>query len=408
MGTEFGEQLRALMSDRGVTGHALARKVPCDAGLISRLASGKQRPSQRIAARLDEVLDAGGSLAALPSPVPVPAQAGQAGFDDEIAALELSRRASATDVGEATVERLELAVDGLAVAYHRTPPGELLSRVRSHLGYVARLLDGRTSLGEHRRILVSGAWLSLLAATCLIDLDRQPAALAHLRTAAQLARETGHREISGWAAETRAWDALTQGDYPRAAVLALEAQQAAPAGSSAFIQATAQEGRAWARLGAKPQAYDALARTETLASRLPAPDQPEHHYRYDPAKAEAYVATTLSWLGDPAAETYARQVLARMQGGDGETPRLRRAAAARLDLGLALAAGDKLDEAAATTLDAVSSGLLVPSNYWRAAEVISAVGGRGVPEARELGEAYRELCPPSSSLVLAPTSPPPH
>ena len=97
------------------------RKVPFDAGLISRLASGKQRPSQRIAARLDEVLDAGGSLAALPSPVPVPAQAGQAGFDDEIAALELSRRASATDVGEATVERLELAVDGLAVAYHRTP-----------------------------------------------------------------------------------------------------------------------------------------------------------------------------------------------------------------------------------------------------------------------------------------------
>jgi hypothetical protein len=108
------------------------------------------------------------------------------------------------------------------------------------------------------------------------------------------------------------------------------------------------------------------------------------------------VATTLSWLGDPAAETYARQVLARMEGSNGEAPRRRRAAAARLDLGLALAAGDKLDEAAATTLDAVNSGLLVPSNYWRAAEVISAVDGRGVPEARELGEAYRELCPPSS------------
>jgi hypothetical protein len=85
-----------------------------------------------------------------------------------------------------------------------------------------------------------------------------------------------------------------------------------------------------------------------------------------------------------------------MEGGDGEPPRLRRAASARLDLGLALVAGDKLDEAAATALDAVNSGLLVPSNYWRAAEVISAVDGRGVPEARELGQAYRELWPPPS------------
>jgi hypothetical protein len=183
------------------------------------------------------------------------------------------------------------------------------------------------------------------------------------------------------------------GRLPRAAVLALEAQQAARAGSSAFIQATAQEARAWARLGAKPQAYDALTPTEALASRLPARDQPEHRYRYDPAKAEAYVAITLSWLGDPAAETYARQVLAGMEGGNGEPPLLGRAASARLNLGLlALAAADKLDEAAATALDAVNSGLLVPSNYWRAAEVISAVDGRGVPEART-GRGIPEAVP---------------
>jgi hypothetical protein len=32
---------------------------------------------------------------------------------------------------------------------------------------------------------------------------------------------------------------------------------------------------------------------------------------------------------------------------------------------------------------------LVPSNYWRAREVITAVSARGVPEARELADAYR-------------------
>jgi hypothetical protein len=49
-------------------------------------------------------------------------------------------------------------------------------------------------------------------------------------------------------------------------------------------------------------------------------------------KSEAYVATTLSWLGDPAAIPQARQVLARLEhGGDG-LQRPRRAASARLDL----------------------------------------------------------------------------
>lgn len=122
------------------------------------------------------------------------------------------------------------------------------------------------------------------------------------------------------------------------------------------------------------------------------PDQPEHHYRYDPAKSQAYVATTLSWLGDPAAEDYARQVLARLESAQDGPPRPRRAASARLDLSLALLATGRHDEAAGTTLDAITSGRLVPSNYWRARQVIEAVSARGVPEARELGEAYREIC----------------
>jgi hypothetical protein len=91
------------------------------------------------------------------------------------------------------------------------------------------------------------------------------------------------------------------------------AQALAPKSSSAFIQATAQEGRAWARLDAGPEPRAALSRVEALVSPLPVPYRPEHHYRYDPAKSEAYAATTLAWLGDPAAERYARHVLARLE-----------------------------------------------------------------------------------------------
>jgi transcriptional regulator with XRE-family HTH domain len=389
----FAARLRALMTARGTGVRALARAVPCDPALISRLASGKQHPSREIAQRLDDVLQAGDELVKLAS-----RQAGELAAvpgdtaGDEIAALELARRAAASDVGAAVVERLELAVDELAVAYPGTAPAELLARANTYLSYISRLIDARATLREHQRLLVSGGWLSLLAATCLIDLHRDHAAAAHLRTAAQLAHETGHAELAAWCLETRAWQVLTAGDYQRAARLAQAGQRLAPHGSSAHIQATAQEGRAWARLKAPARTRGALARVERLVAPLTMPDTPEHHYRYDPAKSQAYMATTLSWLGDPAAEGYARQVLARLESSADGPPRPRRAASARLDLSLALVSAGRHDEATGTALEAITSGRLVPSNYWRAREVIQAVAERGVPEAAVLDEAYREAC----------------
>jgi transcriptional regulator with XRE-family HTH domain len=392
--TAFGRELARLMEARGVGVRELARRVPCNPGHISNLRSGKAQASPELAADLDKALGADGVLAAL---APVPAQRRQrasvpetAAADEEIAALELARRAEASDVGDSVLEQLELIVDELATAYPVTAPADLLGRVRTYLGYVGHLLDARATLAQHRRLLVTGGWLSLLAATCMIDLHKDHAAVPHLRTAAQLARETDHAEIAAWCLETQAWRVLTAGDHRQAVDIAQAAQRVAPRDGSAFIQATAQEGRAWARLGAPAETRAALARVAKLVSPLPMPDRPEHHYRYDPAKSEAYTATTLSWLGDPAAEPYARQVLARLESAIDGPPRPRRAASARLDLSLALIAAERHDEAAGTALQAVTSGRLVPSNYWRAREVIDAVAEQGLPEARELNDAYRE------------------
>ncbi|MGH3195961.1 MAG: helix-turn-helix domain-containing protein [Streptosporangiaceae bacterium] len=394
--SEFGTELARLMAARGLGVRELARMVPCNPGHISNLRSGKANPSPELADSLDDRLDAGGTLSAL-APAPAPRRAQPAatagdGLAEEIAALDLARQAELTEVGAATVERLELAVDDLAIAYPGTPPAELNSRVRVYLGYTGRLLDGRMTLAEHRRLLVVAGWLSLLAATTLIDLHRDHAAAAYLRTAVQLARESGHAEIAAWCLETQAWQVLTEGDYRRAVDISQAAQRLAPRDGSAFIQATAQEGRAWARLGAAAETRAALGRVEALVSPLPVPDRPEHHYRYDPAKSEAYTATTLAWLGDPAAESYARNVLARLESAVDGPPRPRRAASARLDLSLALIAAGRHDEAAGTALEAISSGRIVPSNYRRAREVIHAVAERGVPEAADLADAYREAC----------------
>ncbi len=376
----FGTLLTSLMTERGLGVRALARRVPCDPALVSRIASGRQQPSAQIARKLDEILQAGGELSGLADYAAPPGTSG-----DELGAIEAARRAGATEVGAAAVERLEQVVDTLAMAYPSAPPAELLSRTRTYLDYVTGLLGRRLTLSEHRRLLVTTGWLSLLAATSLIDLRRYQAAGAYLTTAMQMAGEAGHPELMAWCLETRAWQALSDGDCTRAATLARSAQGLAPRDSGALIQATAQEGRAWARLGASRETHDALARVEALVSPLPVPEHPEHHYRYDPGKAEAYTATTLSWIGDPAAVDIARSVLARMESP--ADPRPRRAVAARIDLALALAGAGKPDEAAGITMEAVSSPYLVPSNYWRADEVISAVEAGDPGGSRELREA---------------------
>jgi transcriptional regulator with XRE-family HTH domain len=392
--SEFGSEVARLLSERGMSLRQAARLTHYDPSYLSKVISGIKPGSRQLANALDRLLAADGALADMITDKPAVAMT--AAGDDETEAWELARLVAASEVGEAALDRIEQAVDALAVAYPGTPPAELLGRVRRHLGYVARLLDARMTLAEHRRLLVAGGWLSLLAATCAIDLRWWDAASARLRTAAQLARETGHAEIAAWCLETRAWQLLTIGDYPAAAGLARDAQAAAPRGSSAHIQATAQEGRALTRLGdsARPDAYAALARVEALVSPLPMPSQPEHHYRYDPAKSEAYAATTLSWLGDPAGEDVARSVLERLESSVDGPPRPRRAASARIDLSLALLAADKPDEAAGVALQAVTSGRLVPSNYWRAREVVQAVEAAGPGDAAELAEAYREFCGP--------------
>jgi tetratricopeptide (TPR) repeat protein len=312
---------------------------------------------------------------------------------DEMEALELARHAAASDVGEETVRRLEQAVDALATGYSVTPPVDLLARTRRYLSYASGLLDSgtRKTLREHQRLVVVSAWLSLLAATLHIDLKQHAAASARLATAASLAQEAGHPEIQAWTLETEAWAALTDGRYRKAAELSEAAQRLAPEGGSAYIQATAQEGRAWARMGNRAETHDALNRVARLVSGLARPDRPEHHYRYDPDKAVAYIATTLAWLGDPAAEPYARQVIEKLRAAEDAGGWPRRVAAAQIDLGLALVAADKPDEAAASAQTAILSGRIVPSNYWRALEVVTAVEDQGLPEAVELREAYETM-----------------
>lgn len=376
---DFGDQVRKALKDQGISLRGAAKELHYDVAYLSRVLNGKQAPSPELIQGVNEFL--GLSLTAEDATP----------HDDEMDAWELVRRVQASDVGPATLNRLELTFDELARAYPRANPEDLLRQVRKHSGYVVKLLDGKKTLAEHRHLLVLAGWFSVLGATVHIDLKQDDAATARLQTAATLAKEAGHPEIEAWCFETDAWRVLTEGDYVRALELSRIAQDVAPAGTSALIQATAQEGRAQARLGNGTETYSAIERVQAMSSAIGDPHNPEHHYQYDPAKSMSYTATTLAWLGDKAAEPYAREVIKRLSPSDNVAHWPRRVASANIDLALVLVTEDRLDEACSSAQRAIESGKVVPSNHWRALEVVKAVEARALPEGADLREAYQGL-----------------
>lgn len=249
---QFGAELRRLREFGGLSLGELAKLAHVHRGYVSHIEHGERWPSRQIAEALDTALGARRTLldtwhATDAAHSTTAAHGGTQPADaDDLDAVELARRVAASDLGNETLSQLETAVDDLATDYPVTAPDELLGRVRTHLGYVSRLIDARATLAERRRLLVVGGWLALLAATLHIDLEHHRLARSWLNTATSLARQAEHDEIHAWRYETEAWQVLTGGDYRRAVDLAQAAQQIAPRGSSAEIQATAQEGRAWA------------------------------------------------------------------------------------------------------------------------------------------------------------------
>lgn len=60
----FSDVLDRLIRESGTEAQEIARQVPCNPGHVSRLRQGKKRPSLQVAARLDDLLGAGGELVA--------------------------------------------------------------------------------------------------------------------------------------------------------------------------------------------------------------------------------------------------------------------------------------------------------------------------------------------------------
>jgi hypothetical protein len=370
------------MAEQGLGVLALARRVPCDKALISRLVHGKQAPSVQMSHRLDDVLEAGGELAALATTT---AAAGAGELD----LIELTRRQEASDVGNGTLNLLTGAVDDMCRDYPVQDAAVLSARTLRHLKYVTRLAGGRTTLAQHRELLVIAGWLSALLACCRYDVGDRPAAEAARRMAAQFGSETGDAVLVAWSFEIAAWFALVEGRYHDTVAYA-EAGIAHAGVSSAAVQLALQAARGYARMGDGQQAREALNTGRALLGHLAVPDHPEHHFVFDAGKYEFYVATVLTWLGDDdtAAEEHARHVIAECRPG----PQMRwpmRMAISQLDLAVIASRRGDLDEAVALGTSALEHSRRTAQVLPRAAELGQVLTARYPKE--QLVAGYREV-----------------
>lgn len=315
----------------------------------------------------------------------------------EVELLDLAARADATDLTSGTLELLNSVVDRLCRDYPTVAPAMLSRRSKAHLAYVLRLLEGRTTLSEHRELLVQAGWLSVLLACSLYDAGDRTGAEVVRRTARRLGEQAGHGEILGWSWEIAAWFALVERRYDEVVEFA-EAGIRHAGATNAAVQLTLQAGRGYARMGDR-RATEALRGGRAILDQLPRPDHPDHHFVFDHGKYEFYCSTIYTMLGqDDAAVEHATEVITQCrQPGVRRWPM--RYAMVNLDLGLVAGRRGDLECAVGhgqAALEPVRrSGDLLP----RATELLGLLEGhypreRRVTEfAEQLGHERRVLPP---------------
>lgn len=306
------------------------------------------------------------------------------------AAVELACQADASTIGAGTLENLDQAVDRVCRDYPHAPPALLIPRVGLRLRCITRLLNGSLTLSQRRHLLIDGGWLAALMSCLQFDVGNRHAAEAAREAAFQLGREGGHEELIAWTFEILAWFALVDGRYPTTVALAQAGHDLAPT-TSAGVQLAVQQAKAWAKLGDRKQAEQALRRGEQVLATLPTPAHPEHHFVFDAAKLSFYAATCYVWAGDTAhAEEHARHVIEQCSNGLGKGQWPTRLTIAQVDLGMVAAQRGELSAAAALGSSALASGRVVASTLGWIDELDADLMGRQpeLPEIRDFHEQY--------------------
>ncbi|MET7934416.1 tetratricopeptide repeat protein [Streptomyces sp. NPDC005322] len=302
---------------------------------------------------------------------------------------ELAGRTHATDLGPTDLEMIVQAIDQLCRAYPSMPADQLHHETRAGIRHVTGMLQGRTTLSQHRELLVCAGWLFLLGGCLEYDMGQRQAAELSRAAALRIGQEAGHGEIRAWSWELGAWFALTQGRYADV-IDCVDAGHQSDSTHSIGVQLYAQSAKAYARMGDARQVRATLDAGRARLERLPRPEHREHHFVIDPDKWDFYEMDAYRLLGDDErAAVHAQEVVRLGTAPDGTEVSPMRVAEARLTLGVAAARSGELEQAvsvAGRALKAPRKSL--PSLLMVAGELTDELNQRYPREP--LSEEFRE------------------
>src|SRR2546421_6664174 len=267
--TAFGEMLRQLREERGVSLSGLALTIHYDKAYVSRIERGIQPPSEEVARLCDAALDARGDLVAA-AHLDIAARRDAKPWQT----TELLRRIQASDAAPCTLDALQATVNQLCCEYPYRDANELVGDARDWLRHIGQLLRKPIGLRQHRELLASAGWLALLVACLEYDLGLRTSAQATQAAARQLAVEAENGEILAWTYEMASWFALTQRRYRDAISEARNGHELSQS-HAVIVQLAAQEAKALGRLKDVDGVRTALDHGQRLLDGFPAPERPE-------------------------------------------------------------------------------------------------------------------------------------
>lgn len=250
----FGEELRRLMAERGVSLRGLARLVHYDPGHLSRVVNGRTPPSVGLARAVDAALDAGGTLVRL---VPTPARPSP-GMEVLLEGAERGRPLDAEHVAtiRATAGHL-VALDGLHGGRDLWPLA-----VRAFRAAYARL--GSCAPGVARDAHAAVAELAELAGWLLFDAEQHADARSMNHEALALARAAGDRSMELLITQNMSMHAAYLGRDRESLLLARSVLESGTLTSRVRALFKVREARALAQSGDRAGAFDALAEARSL------------------------------------------------------------------------------------------------------------------------------------------------
>jgi tetratricopeptide (TPR) repeat protein len=220
----------------------------------------------------------------------------------EAAVAELARRfdLDTTTTSPATLEQLDWAIEHFGQAYLTTPPSELVEEVMRYERWVRALLAGNRTPAQAGELSVRLGYLNGILASLSFALGDHAAAQAYCAAALATAEESGHRRLRAWVLSTESQLATYHGQHQRVLDLT-EAGLAAADGTPTFaaVKLASLQAKAYASLGNRRAAEDALATARHTLELIPSEEQVGGLFSFPEEKLASHAGDVYLRLGQP-------------------------------------------------------------------------------------------------------------